>query len=280
MSVIVKRRNVSNTGDQGEQGMTLEQQLGNEPAGGVVINIPPTPAPAVPQNEAITEQKINELLEKVRKEEKDKLYPQIEAQKTQLDELIREREERIASAEEQRLAAELEQQRLANEELSTRQLFEQYKSEQELRFEQLEQERAFERSVHEKDLEFQRLRDYRLRRLNEESENIDPRFPDYIVGNTEEEIENSIAIAVQKTNEIAEEVMAHFGQQQQQQRVAPLPVSGMPPTGLPGEGMGDGKTLVFSPDDIRGMSMTEYSKYRDQLTGAASTRVREQGLYG
>jgi hypothetical protein len=256
-------------------GLPFQQQV--PPGSTINVNIPPTEPPQETEfvSRAQMEQILNEERERVRKEEKDKLYPQIEEQKSQLQLLNQEREERIAAqqAEEQRLA---EEARLAQEsEMSVVQKFEKYQSDSEARFAQIEQERARDREMLAKEQQFSALQQHRYLRLQELGDTIEPRFLDYITGNTPDEIDASIAMAQQKTSEL----MADIAEAQLGQRRASAPqVSGAPaldPTQMTGEGT----QRQLSIEEIRDMPMGEYQQMRGQLLGAASSRVREQGPY-
>lgn len=253
-------------------GLPIPQNQGPAP---VTINMPPPAAP--PEDPPLTQSQFDKLLnaerERVRKEEKDKLYPQIEEQQRQLAELQAKEDAREAErvAEEQRLA---EEERVRQEESMTAlQRLEEYKSEQDVRFAALEAERDRERVLREKEQEFGRIQEYRARRMAEESGEIAPQFLDYITGVTEDQIEVSLESAKSKTAEIvAEFQQAQLGNRRQ---VAP-PISGTPPVD---PGVGEGNTRTYSPDDIRGMDMSEYAANRQQLLGAASQRARESGPY-
>jgi len=241
---------------------------------GVVVNVPPPAAPpATPMSAEQFEAMLNAERERVRKEEKDKLYPQIQTLNEQLQVLSREREERLAAQQQaEQEAAELAKQK-AEEEMTARDLLRQYQTESEQRFNELLAERDRERALREKEGEFARVAEYRFRRLAEESDTIAPQLADYVGGASEEEIDRSIALAQQKTAAILAEVQqAQVGQRRS---VAP-PVSGMPPVDMTGGGE---QQRALSADDIRNMSVDEYAQLRPQLLGAASQRVREQGPY-
>ena len=279
-SVVVTRRKVTTKGKNAVQGEIMPTEENNEPSeisttGQVIVNVPAQPASAAEGSPTAAE--IQALLdaerERVRKEEKDKLYPQIDELKTQIKTLAEEREARIV-AEEEFSRQRAEEERLAQEaEMTALQRLEQYQSEQDRRFAELEAERDRERALREREAEYARVVEYRARRMAEESDQIAPQLMDYISGTTEEEIEHSIQTAKAKTAQILEEVsQAQLGQRRQ---MSP-PVSGVPPVDMLGGGE---QQRALSAEDIRSMDMSEYQQYRSQLLGAASDRVRNQGVY-
>lgn len=284
MAVIVQRKPVST---QGEKEMTMVdpttglpvQQQQQPPAPvPLLVQLAPTPAPAAPPPGYISEAQLNDILGKVRKEEHDKLYPQIEEQRQQLAELTSEREGRI---EAERLATEqaeeAERQRQQSE-LTIAERLQQVDHQWNQRFEALEQQRQLEAAIRDKDMQLLQVAEYRTRRLSEEAENIMPEFLDFVRGNNADEIERSIDLVKAKTAEVVNNVQQQYGLRapQQQQRVPIIPVSGMPSS----DGLGEPQRVAITPDQIRELTIEEYVANRDALMNAASMRVRESGVYG
>jgi hypothetical protein len=276
MPIIVNRRNVppdEETVVQGEKMPSEETVVETTMPHQVIVNVPSAqseePSPTAADIQAL----LDAERERVRKEEKDKLYPQIDELKNQIKTLAEEREARLAAEQtiEQQRA---EEERLAREaEMTALQRLEEYKSEQESRFADLIAERDRERALREREAEYARVAEYRARRMAEESNEIAPQLLDYISGSSEEEIEHSIQTAKAKTAQILEEVaQAQLGQRRQ---TSP-PVSGIPPVDMLG---GQEQQRSLSAEDIRNMDMSEYQQYRSQLLGAASDRARNQGPY-
>jgi hypothetical protein len=244
----------------------------------LIINMPPAQQGTTnsPTLSAEFQAFLDSRIEQVRKEEKDKLYPTIEELKGQLGELTAEREERIKREEEaQQQAAEEARLRQESEQTALERL-QNFQQEAEQRFTELTRERDLAEAQRQKEFEWSRLQDYRTRRIAEESANIAPQFVDYISGNSEEQVEMSIAQAINKTNEIMNEIAAV---NQRQRQAVPLPTTGMPATSLEGLSGTDQQQMSFTPEQLRDMPIEEYSKYRSQLMGALSSRVREQGPY-
>lgn len=211
-------------------------------------------------------------LERVRKEEKDKLYPRLEEMKTELKELrkIREEQQRQAEEEEKRLAEEAK--RKEEEEMELRTLLQKKEQEWTEKFSSLQQEREQERALLDKERHYQTLIEYRRKRIDEESENLMPELRDLVTGNTEDEIEASLASLKSKTASIIEQVQ----QAQQGQRAQMKGVAVTAPTGIGPIENNETNYQTMTAEDIRNMDMQTYAKYRDRLKQAATAR----GPYG
>ena len=113
-------------------------------------------------------------LERVRREEKDKLYGRIQTMDEQLKAIQKERE----AAEEARLAeiqAEVEKARSEEEEkMETRELLQRKEAEWTDRFSELETRYEQDRAVFERERRFNELEQYRNDRIAQESEYIIP----------------------------------------------------------------------------------------------------------
>ena len=259
-------------------------QLGGQPfqQPGVTINVNEpnkTGDDDDPANQFVSRAQMEEILnaerERVRQEEKDKLYPTLEEQKQQLAVLNEEREQREADrvAAEQRAA---EEERLRTEsEMTALERLQQTEQTWENRFQEMQADRDREKVMREREQEFGRLQEYRARRMAEESGDIAPQFLDYITGNTEQDIEAAIAGAKAKTAEIVQEFNAA---QLNGRRTTAPPIAGAPPVD-PTTMTGEGQTRTLTAEEIRDMPMAEYQQYRSQLLNAGSQRVRDQGLY-
>lgn len=215
-----------------------------------------------------------EDIERIRKEEKDKLYKSIEDMKSQVSNLTKEREEREAALKKQQEDAEAAARAKAEEEMSAKQLLQQKEQEWEQRFQQIEEDRQRSDALLEREREFSQLQEYRTQRLAAESENIMPELLDYVTGLSKEEIDASIALAIEKTNAVVGNFQQAAQQQRQQAKGASIT---SPPTG-PIEDTQQGYETM-SADDIRGMDMATYAKNRDRLMKAASNN-RNRGLFG
>jgi len=215
-----------------------------------------------------------EDIEKARKEEKDKLYKSIEEMKAQVSTLTKEREEREAALKKQEEQAAAEAKKKAEEEMSAKELLEQQRQEYEARFAQIEADRQRSEALLEREREFSALQDYRAQRLAAEADNIMPELLDYVSGMSQEEIDASIALAIEKTNAVFSNIRQAQQSQRQQQKGASVT---SPPTGPMEENNQGYETLTA--DDIRGMDMATYAKNRDRLIRAAGQN-RNRGMFG
>ncbi len=223
---------------------------------------------------------------KIRQQEKDKMYSRLEesqnrikAMEDQLSMITREREEAIKQAEERaRAEADLIKQReleeLSAKELLTRKEDEfnsrinQVEREWSEKFQVMEQERQAQAALLEKERALQALETYRQRRIVEEQESIIPELLDLVNGNSEDDIENSIAVLRARSSAIIESIQQ--ASQSQMPRLKGAPVTA-PPTG-PLENNQEYQTMTA--EDIRNMPMDQYAKMRERLLQARPVRGR------
>lgn len=238
---------------------------------------PPETPPETPEEPQLktSEGFTAEDLAKARKEEKDKLYGRIEEMQGELRS-FREAEEARKQAEEEAEARRIaEAEKKAEEEMEVRELLTKKEQEWQDRFQRLEQEREQERALLEKEREFSMLTDYRRNRLDAEADHIMPELRDLVQGNTQEEIDASIATMIERTSRILDQVRASATQARQQ-------MPGVKPTAPPIGPLeeNDSAQQTYSASDIRGMSMNDYVKNRDRLLGAVRKKVQDGGIYG
>jgi hypothetical protein len=223
--------------------------------------------------------KVAEQIQKARAQEKAKLYPQMEKLQEELSLLRKEREERAAKdAERSAKRAERESQReaekkaKAEEEMSFKKLLKTKEEEWQSKLEQERIEREKAIALLERERQFQELQQYRSQRLEQERDNIVPELIDLISGNTQDEIENSIADLKARSSKIFESVAA-VSQQTRKDMVGArvtVPASG------PLDNNSD--SFLATPDSIANMSMADYAKNRSKLLSNANNRG--QGLFG
>jgi hypothetical protein len=216
-------------------------------------------------------------LARVRSQEKDKLYPQIDNLKEELAALKKERDDeaaRKASKEAEKASKEAEaEKKKQEEELELRDLLS--KKEQEwtdqLGHERQERERAF--ALLEREKNFAEIQSYRQTRIEQIRESVIPELVDLIQGNTVEEIDASIAGLQERSSRILDNV-------QQATQAARRDMTGTrvttPPAGPLDINSGNKQ---FTAEDISSMSMNEYAKYRQQLLSDRA-QGRSQGLFG
>jgi hypothetical protein len=221
---------------------------------------------------------------KIRQQEKDKMYKRLEdadgrakAMEEQLALLTREREQAIREAEERaRKESEILRQReieelsakelLAKREDEFNQRINQVEQEWSQKFSEMEKDRQAKEAMLEKERYFQQVETYRNRRVQAEQEHIIPELIDLVTGNSEEEIENSIAVLRERSNAIIESIQ----RTSQPARPKGAPITA-PPTG-PMDNQQDYQTLTA--EDIRNMPMDQYVKMRDRLLQARPQRGR------
>lgn len=221
---------------------------------------------------------------RIRKEEKDKLYPDLTTVRDQLSQtskaLTELKEQRdLELAEVNRKSAEKEAELTAKREaeMSSKALLETKIKETndnwEKRFAKFEEDREFERAQMAKERAYNELSDYRVSRLNAEADNIAPQFHPFISGDTKDEIENKINQAKAATQEIVSQVTAA-------QQTAP--VRGVSPTGYTALGPMDagGLRKEFTAADINNMSMSEYSTFREKIGLAGQQAQSSRGILG
>lgn len=242
------------------------------------IDLPvPTPPATAPPASAPQTFSVEDV-ERIRREERDKLYGRItrtdEKFKTVEDELkvLRdEREARLAAEADARKAAEdVARQRQADE-LSAKDLLAAREAEWKTQQEQLQADMNRQMEMLRKETQLAQLKAYIQKRIGEERGNIEENLIDLITGNTEAEVEASITVMKEKSQRIREAAQQAFTQQRSgMPGVSPAAGGQIDPTATPGGQVTD--------EDIRNMSMSEYAKFRQQNNvGSGSSSF---GIFG
>lgn len=212
-------------------------------------------------------------LAKVRSQEKEKLYPQIEKLKEELDSLKKDREaEALRVAEEEAKKAALEQEALEAD-MDVRQLLQKKEADwqEQLERERQERERAF--ALLERERNFADLQSYRQTRLDEERETIIPELLDLVSGNTKEEVEASIEGLKERSARILDS--AQSAMQNARKEMTGTRITS--PSAGPLETNSEQRTLTA--EEISAMPMNEYAKYRQRLL-SPQAQGRSKGLFG
>ena len=239
-----------------------------------VVNVSGVDAPTVTTTDSVKSKfYTDEDLAKVRSQEKDKLYPQIESLKEELNSLRKEKEEEAArrnanaQAEAERAKAEalseLDSKSYADARLSELQ--------EQLERERQERERAF--ALLEREKTYADLQAYRQQVIEQERENIIPQLVDFIQGNSREEIAESVERLKERSASILES--AQSAMQNARKEMKGTSISA-PPAG-PLETNSEQRSLT--PQEIAAMSMNDYAKYRDRLM-SDSARGKSRGMFG
>lgn len=249
--------------------------VGVEPA--ARVQTPPPSQPAAPQETApaaaTPEKFFTEAdIERVRQEEKTKLYGQLQQAKDEASRLRQENEERLqaeqAVAEQARQAAEKE----AEEEMSLRELLAKKEQEMQAQIEQerLAREQAF--ALLEKEREYAALKDYRDAELAKHGADIIPELLDMVTGNTPDEIDASIAGLVARSSRILEGAQQAIQSQRQQ-------MQGTRPTAPLTELEINSAQQELTVEDIANMPMSEWAKRRASLLGQSGSG-NGRGMFG
>ena len=223
-------------------------------------------------------------VEKIRQQEKDKLYKRLEDSdgrvktlEDQLSTLSNESEETKAEAARLAKAESDALRRREDEELSAKELITKretefdeklkvVETEWEGRLAKIEEERASQEAMLEKERRYRELETYLGRRMVEEEEYIIPELRDLASGTTEEEIDNSIAILKDRSSAILESI---------QQATQPSGLRGSPVTAPPvGPMETQTEQQTLSAEDIRNMPMEQYMQMRDRLLKARPSQSR------
>lgn len=225
-------------------------------------------------------------LEAARKQEKDKLYAQIQslqASQQQANEALaaiqKAKDEELAAVQAAEAQKAEDARKKAETEMSAKALLEQKLTEAtqtwEQKFAQIEAERAAEKAFLEKERAYQELVSYRNQALDTAKDEIAPQFYDFISGDTKEQIDAGIARAKAATESIAEQFKA--AQQAQLSQMRGVSTAGYVPVGPMENNPGQQNV---TPDQIAGMSMAEYAQFRAKTgVGAAESRSN-RGLFG
>jgi len=239
-----------------------------------VVNVSGVDAPTVTTTESKSSKFYTEDdLAKVRSQEKEKLYPQIENLKEELLSIKKEKEEEAArrgaeaDAEALRLkeAKESELDAKSYAELKTRELQEQ------LERERNERERAF--ALLEREKTFADLQAYRQELLEQERENIIPELVDLIAGNSREEVQQSVEGLKARSAKILDSAQSALQNARKEMKGTSITT---PPAG-PLETNMEHRTLTA--DEIQSMSMNDYAKYRSRLL-SPNAQGKTRGLFG
>lgn len=234
----------------------------------------PEPQRQLPPRDPDTGRFTNEDIERIRKEEKDKLYPRISKMEEELQQLRTEREERLRQEQEEQEARAAAEEAARQAELSATERVAEVEQRFQSELDRMRQEREAERALLEREQELASLQQYAAERLAEVGDDILPELRDLVQGTTREEIDASVTTLVARSSAIvqgAQEAMQGFRAAQPGTSVTAPPVG-------PVE-QNESGYQTYSADDLRNMSMADYIKNRDKLLGAARDQ-RNRGLFG
>lgn len=245
------------------------------PGGAITIPLdPPTPTTETqPTGKTFSEKDI----ERIRKEEKDKLYPQLQSLQDEVKKLTGAQAAEAKAKEDAKAAQEASARSAAEEEMSARELLEARELEWDQRMRSMEDEIARRDALIEAERHFSELVEYRRQAVDINAENIIPELRDLVTGSTFEEVDASVASLVERSTRILEQVGA--AQQQARQQMRGTSVTAPPAAGPMDQDPG---YQTYTADDIRNMDMATYAKNRNKLlqAGSAARRSGEgRGLF-
>jgi hypothetical protein len=249
----------------------FEAEAGTAP----VVNVSGVDASTVTTTERVSNQKFytDEDLAKVRSQEKEKLYPQIDSLKEELLSLKKEKEEEAArrAADAEAEAARVREAALA--ELDSKSYADARLTElqEQLERERVERERAF--ALLEREKQYADLQAYRQEVLEQERDNIIPELVDLISGNTREELAASVEGLKERSARILDSAQAAMQNARKEMKGTSITT---PPAG-PMETNSEQRML--SPEEIAALPMNEYAKYRSRLL-SPKAQGRTQGILG
>ena len=212
-------------------------------------------------------------LARVRAQEKDKLYPQIDKLKSELEELKRQREEELAAQIAEKEARDAAARAEAEAEMDVRELLKKKENEwtEQLERERQERERAF--ALLEREKAFAELQAFRQQKLEQERDYIIPELLDLVTGDSPEEVNASIESLKERSARILES--AQQAMQSARKEMTGSRVTA-PPTGPLDI---NSEQRNFTADEIAAMPMNEYAKYRQRLLSARA-QGKTQGMFG
>ncbi|MGD6750351.1 hypothetical protein [Streptomyces sp. BH105] len=243
-----------------------------------VLTVPVVPEP--PKDTQDGSRFTAEDLEKVRREEREKLYGRLNQQdeilkatKDELETARRAREEQEANEAAARKQAEEEAEAKRQADLSAKSLLKEREQAWEKRFADLQSTYETDRELFAREQEFARLQNVRRDLLAQAADDIAPELVDLVQGSTEDELRASVELMRQKSSAIVAQI-------QQTQVAARASMRGTAPTGYGvGQADTDAGYRQYSAGDIKSMPMSEYAKLRGQLLPAAGNAAR-QGTFG
>jgi hypothetical protein len=215
----------------------------------------------------------DEDLAKVRSQEKEKLYPQIESLKEELASIKKDKEEEAARRADAERAEAERLKALEEDEMSAKDLLLKKEREwsEQLERERQERERAF--ALLEREKTFADLQAYRQQTLESEREAIIPELLDLVSGNTREEIDASIAGLRERSAKILESAQSAMQNARREMKGTSITT---PPAG-PLET--NTEQRQFTADEIAAMPMNDYAKYRSRLL-SPKAQGQTRGLFG
>lgn len=230
------------------------------------------PTPGQTQNPATGRTFTEEEVERIRQQEKDKLYNELKSARDEIRSFREEREREQKQREEEEARAAEAAKEAEESDLDVRELIRRKEQEWSERFEEVQSEAQKQAALLDQERRFNALAEFKRNQLEAHEDDIMPHLRGYVDGNSEEEIQASIQKQIETTNAILQDVQQAQAAQRQQ-----VPTTRVTAPGDAGPiEQQTQSTKTFSAQDISEMTPAEYAKYRDSLLGAAA----RQGPYG
>lgn len=216
----------------------------------------------------------DEDLARVRAQEKDKLYPQIDSLKAEVAELKKARDAELEALKAEQEAKLAEERAKLEADMDVRELLKQKEAEFAEQLERERQARELAFAERDREREYAELQNHRLQRLEAERENIIPELLDLVGGNTPAEVDASIESLKERSARILESAQAAMQATRKDMKGTSAT---LPPTG-PME-INSEQRSNLTAQDIASMPMNEYANYRQRLL-SDKAQGRSQGLFG
>ena len=235
--------------------------------------VAPGANPATVQGKTFTAEDI----EAARRQEKDKLYPQLQTLQQTVAELTQAREAELAAEREARETAEREAEEARRKDTDTRTLLEEQEQRFQAKLAEIEQQRQQEQQVMQMERQFQELQTYKVQALAAASDSIIPQLAEEVTAaqhTTREEVDAHIARLAATSERIMQDMVA--AQQAARAGMRGAPITAPPAGPLENYSAND---PVLEAANNGSLTMQDYIKNRDRLLGSAG-QMRSQGLYG
>lgn len=200
-----------------------------------------------------------DLIAKARKEEKDKLYGQLQAKDSKINDLTEKNNNLMLKVGEQEAVIKALQKNLASAKeggakIESEEIAKLTKERDNLasEIEALKNNALDPKDIENRVREEYEVKMYRLEKLHQEGSNL---IPELVLGSTKEEIDASIEVAKQRYNDIVSKVTP----QQTQQQTPQVNIKPGNPSA------GDFSVSNISPDTIASMSPKEWAEYRRKI---------------
>lgn len=210
-----------------------------------------------------------EDMNRARQEERDKLYPKMSKAEEQMAAMqaelakIAQASEAVATEESLRAkAAEEAAKQQRESEMDAKTLIAEREKEWDNKLTDMQNQWAAKEAMWSKEQEFSRLANYTAQRITQEVENIAPELVQFVKGNTEQEIEASIATAIATTNAIVGKMQETIESQLANQQATAQRPLGVSPTGFTASGPLEVRsgTQSYTADDINAMTPAEFNE--------------------